>query len=143
MKAKITEGLYIGEKPRNCEELKDFVIVSLSNKYCDRDEYYVYPVPDASVNRNILLALLLIKKKIDEGKKVYVHCEGGCGRSGTLAAAWLILFEGLDTIESINKVFRARGCGPESEVQIEFLEFLEHFKNMGVKGILEALKYFV
>ena len=142
MVTKITEGLYIGKRPEDCEKLSDFTIISLSDKYCDKDEYCLYPVPDGSVNRNILLALLMVKKKLDEGKKVYVHCEGGCGRSGTLAAAWLILFEGLDAIEAVNRVFRARGCGPETEVQLEFLEFLEAFKGMGIKGIFEALKYF-
>ncbi len=140
---KIDKGLYIGPKPKSCKPLSGFTIVSLSEKACEREEYYVYPVPDGSVNRNILLAMLLTKKKIDEGKNVYVHCEAGCGRSGTFASAWLILFKGLDAYEAIQRVFSIRGCGPESEVQLEFLEFVEQFKGRGIKGIFEVLRYFM
>jgi atypical dual specificity phosphatase len=35
-------------------------------------------------------ALDAIDAELDRGGAVYVHCRGGCGRTGTVVAAWLV-----------------------------------------------------
>lgn len=55
------------------------------------------------------------------GQHVLVHCHGGCGRTGTFCACVLVaLGRGVD--EAIAAFRAARGCGPETRDQREFVE---------------------
>ena len=46
-----------------------------------------------------------IKQQVDAGKKVYVHCRGGVGRSATAVASYLMKYEG-KTIEEVQMIIK-------------------------------------
>lgn len=52
---------------------------------------------------------------------VAVHCEAGCGRTGTIIAAYLIA-EGLSAAAAIQRVRDCESCAVETRRQIVFLE---------------------
>ncbi|CAL5229820.1 g13222 [Coccomyxa viridis] len=69
-----------------------------------------------------------IRTLLESGEKVYMHCFGGAGRSGTLGACLLGDLYRIDAEEAlmrIQKAFNTRGGGgesPETEEQIEFVK---------------------
>lgn len=89
------------------------------------DLYHV-PIPDFHAPH--LLTVYNVAKWIDrainEDKRVLIHCYGGLGRSGTIAAGYLVYANGLEWREAINHV---RLCRPGA---IEVL---------GQQAVLEAL----
>lgn len=56
----------------------------------------------------------IIDKAVSRGKRVYVHCKNGHGRSPTLVAAYLILYQGMSPDEAEAHIKRKR-----SEIHIE------------------------
>lgn len=50
------------------------------------------PIPDTGVPTVTKMAMILdeIDGAIDQGERVYVHCLGGRGRTGTVVGCWLI-----------------------------------------------------
>jgi protein-tyrosine phosphatase len=86
-----------------------------------------FPIPDFSAPslEELLSILRWIKAKVMEGKKVLIHCIGGCGRSGTVAVAWLIYSKRLPLRQALSEVRRLRHCAVETEEQIELLRGLE------------------
>jgi len=63
--------------------------------------------------------------EIKAGKKVMIHCVGGLGRSGMVAASYL-KFKGLNANKAIEVVRKARGPrAVESKVQEEFVQTIE------------------
>ncbi|PJZ58733.1 dual specificity protein phosphatase family protein [Leptospira barantonii] len=71
-------------------------------------------------------ALEWMDKAISKNGKVLIHCVGGLGRSGTLAAAYTIWKEKLDAKEAISLVRESRsGRAIESRIQEEFLADFE------------------
>lgn len=71
------------------------------------------------------LGVELIDSVVKDGKKVYVHCQVGHGRSPTLVAAYFILKEGLSSDEAIAKVKAGRAEAHPTDRQVEFLKQLE------------------
>lgn len=59
-------------------------------------------------------------ERLAKGEKIFVHCRGGLGRTGTLAAR-LLIENGLDPEEAIREVRMARPGAVESEAQEEYL----------------------
>lgn len=71
--------------------------------------------------------LAAIRAEMDEGRAVYVHCWGGIGRTGTVAACWLIE-QGLSADEALARVQVLRWGrheqwqrSPETDGQREFV----------------------
>jgi protein-tyrosine phosphatase len=86
-----------------------------------------FPIPDFSAPtlEELLTVLQWIEAKVREGKRVLVHCIGGCGRSGTVAVAWLMYSKRLPLGHALSEVRRLRPCAVETESQIELLKELE------------------
>lgn len=85
-----------------------------------------HPVPDFHVpavgEARALLADL--RRRLDEGQSVLLHCAGGFGRTGTLAAALLVL-GGATVDDAVAAVAAARpGAGPEAGAQLDLLHTL-------------------
>lgn len=59
-------------------------------------------------------------RKLQEDKRVFVHCGAGIGRTGTFAAAVLMMM-GKTAAEALEEIARA-GSGPETEQQKLLLE---------------------
>ncbi|PJZ46760.1 protein tyrosine phosphatase [Leptospira brenneri] len=67
-----------------------------------------------------------MEEALSKKEKVLIHCVGGLGRSGTVAAAYLIWKHGLDAESAIQKVRESRSeRAVESLEQIRFLKFWE------------------
>jgi protein-tyrosine phosphatase len=82
------------------------------------------PIPDmglpASVDEFARLSYRLYRQ-VGAGVNTLVHCRGGIGRSGLLAAA-VLLHDGRDVARAFALVSRRRGCAvPESRRQGDWL----------------------
>ena len=84
----------------------------------DRVAYVRHPIVDFGCpSREELVATLdAIDAAVERGP-VYVHCRGGCGRTGTVVACWLVRHGATpeDALERYRTASRAE-C-PETEVQ--------------------------
>jgi Inositol hexakisphosphate len=81
-------------------------------------------VPTAEQMTKILAA---IKSELDQGRAVYVHCWGGIGRTGTVAACWLVE-QGLAADDALARVQMLRWGkheqwlrSPETDEQCDFV----------------------
>lgn len=102
----------------------------------------VYPIRDMEVEpiSNTASAISAIARHLDQGRRVYVHCYAGCGRTGTVVSGYLVLFRGMSPDEAVSVFEGARGCGPESEEQLMFLDLLEVMKRrLGPWGTIREL----
>jgi protein-tyrosine phosphatase len=84
------------------------------------------PVPDfhaPSLNEAVEL-LTLVRTRLDRGETVLMHCAGGIGRTGTMAAALLITM-GMSRADALALVASSRPmAGPEVGAQTELLNAL-------------------
>ena len=76
--------------------------------------------PDRQFNKKWETTKVLLKNDLMEGKNIAIHCMGGKGRSGTIAAILLIEF-GHDNIEAIKIVREKRKGAIETKEQEEFI----------------------
>ncbi len=83
-----------------------------------------FPVLDQSVvNKHEMVTLIQwIKTNLENGSKILIHCVGGLGRAGTVAACYLKSI-GYSFEEAINEVRKTRSPRAiESKVQEEFIK---------------------
>ncbi|MFA4639381.1 protein-tyrosine phosphatase family protein [Pyrococcus kukulkanii] len=87
------------------------------------------PIPDftAPSLEQLLKILRWIEEKVEEGKKVFIHCYGGSGRSGTVAVAWLMYRHKLGLREALRNVRLLKPSAIETEDQLEVLKELERW----------------
>lgn len=108
------------------DELRDFGVPDLLEQYRARglDSLHL-PVMDQSVPTpdQLRTALHWMDSHLQQGHKILIHCVGGIGRSGTIAAAWLKKNRGLSPAQAINTVRRYRSVrcleNPTQEKYIE------------------------
>ena len=62
----------------------------------------------------------LFQEALDRGEKIFIHCRGGLGRTGTLAAR-LLMARGLEPEAAIREVRAARPGAIETEEQEAYL----------------------
>ncbi|HIQ13495.1 MAG TPA: hypothetical protein EYH44_03830 [Thermoprotei archaeon] len=146
MPVEIYKGLYVGPGKIPLYDINIDIIISLdcgAKPYGRRDiENICLDIEDFDVEpiSRIGEALENIDMSLASGKKVYLHCRAGCGRTGTVAIAYLI-GKGYSLDEAYNLFINMRGCGPEDERQMIFLEiFYEAVNKYGFKETVELLK---
>lgn len=86
-------------------------------------EVLTCPVPDRcapSDGPTFADTVQLVLGKLLDGQNVVLHCRGGLGRAGTLAACLLIEM-GLEAESAIQKVREARPGAIETGAQVEFI----------------------
>ena len=108
-------------------EFADYGVDDLLDRYRETGlEYWHLPIPDQAVSSSAQMqaALSWLDTQLSTGHRVVVHCVGGLGRSGTLAACHL-KSRGLSVEDAMTEVRRARSPRAiESEAQELFiLEF--------------------
>jgi protein-tyrosine phosphatase len=82
-----------------------------------------FPIPDVSVPSDLDGAVTLVDgivERMSRGETVVVHCRGGLGRSGTIAACCLVT-RGRSSTEAIRMVRSARPGAVEVESQVDFV----------------------
>ena len=86
--------------------------------------YQCFPIEDRSVPRDLAAFLCLAKEInswVSQGEFVAVHCRMGIGRSGTIAAAVLVL-RGATVTEAFDIISQARGLQvPDTPGQVDWL----------------------
>ncbi len=146
MPVEIYKGLFVGPGKIPLFNYDFDVIISLdcsAKPYgVKTDEEYCYDIIDFDVEPvwRIGETLETLDNKLSEGKKIYLHCRAGCGRTGTVAIAFLIM-KGYSLEDAEKIFFEKRGCGPEDYKQLEFLRTFESaVKKYGVEKTLNILK---
>ena len=76
--------------------------------------------PDRQFNEKWETTKVLLKNDLIEGKNIVIHCMGGKGRSGTIAAILLIEF-GEDNKKAIEIVRKKRKGAIETKEQEKFI----------------------
>ncbi len=78
---------------------------------------YSVPIQDYSAPtvEQLYEGLELVRVRSRQGQ-VLIHCQGGCGRTGTVAAAYWIS-KGLAADEAIQRVRAVNRCAVETQVQ--------------------------
>ena len=77
-------------------------------------------VPNHEFKQKWLITKTLLKNELIEGKNIVLHCKGGIGRSGTIAA--LILIEhGEENVNAIKHVRKKKPGAIENELQEQFV----------------------
>lgn len=91
-----------------------------------------FPIPDTSTprspaqTRDILNA---IDDHLAEGGKVYLHCWGGVGRTGTIVGCWLArrnMYDGDAALTRLNELWQRNPksgwrCSPENPWQVNYI----------------------
>ncbi|MBI4153464.1 dual specificity protein phosphatase family protein [Candidatus Woesebacteria bacterium] len=143
--SQITDNIFIGSdlcKGNSCpvhgpefEALGILVELNLSaeRKEIPPDGIDIYswlPVADgyAPTQEQMDIGTAIMDEAIKQGKRVYVHCKNGHGRSPTMVAAYLIRYQGKGVDEAIDFVAGARPEIHVEETQKEALnKFLERW----------------
>lgn len=113
-------------------EFSAYGVPGLKNAYASAgfDARYL-PIADQAAPAVELLreSLQWLDERLQKGQKVLVHCVGGLGRSGLLAAAYMIEKRGANAAAAIELVREARGARAiETKRQEDFLVSLEQSK---------------
>ncbi len=109
----LSDKLCVGGYPKNKIELDTLLSAGITTFVClnepsDKDRSYKYekdfpkdknylfinePIEDMSITSDVKVRALCenIVKRIYKGEKVYIHCRGGHGRTGTIAAIVLYM----------------------------------------------------
>ena len=120
----------------NCSSITSFVQDNEFDKLCNKKKFieniykhnikwYHLPIVDLSAPDSEFIyqwptKKVLLKKELTEGKNILLHCWGGKGRAGTVAAILLIEF-GENKNEAINIVRAKRKGAIESKEQEDFI----------------------
>lgn len=103
---------------------------------------HTFPIPNGCIPNSVRWVVDLFRI-IDNylsttvGAKLYIHCVGGVGRTGTIVACYYIYFKGMsadDALAEMRRRFAMHGrsawmSAPETEVQVNFIrEFADTYR---------------
>lgn len=92
-------------------------------------ESHWFPIEDRGVPMTLpgfATMIGIVKAALSEGERVVVHCRGGLGRAGTVAASVLVA-QGSEADAAIRTVREARPGAIENEAQEQFVARFEDF----------------
>tara|TARA_B100001123_G_scaffold150619_1_gene174151 strand:+ start:498 stop:1022 length:525 start_codon:yes stop_codon:yes gene_type:complete len=120
----------------NCSSITSFIINEEFDKLCNKKQFieniykhnikwYHLPIidlsaPDSEFKYQWQIKKVLLKKELIAGNNILLHCWGGKGRAGTIAAILLIEFSENNN-EAINIVRAKRKGAIESKAQEDFI----------------------
>ncbi|MBQ4132205.1 MAG: dual specificity protein phosphatase family protein [Desulfovibrionaceae bacterium] len=101
--------------------------LQLANRRGLRARYYNYPIPDFGIPDAGKMKQILdeIDSSLAAGHKVFVHCWGGKGRTGTVVGCWLARHGADNPLEILGDLrkncLNAEQPSPETETQCAFV----------------------
>ena len=101
----------------------DEYFLRLSNNRGINAEYYNFPIPDFGLPESLQMKQILkvVDTSIESGRRVFVHCWGGKGRTGTVVGCWLVKHGVAAPLDKLNKLrsacANANQPSPETEAQ--------------------------
>ena len=79
------------------------------------------PIPDVQPpNQSVTESLNHVLDLTEAGQSIFVHCKGGLGRAGTIAA-WLLTHFGRSSEEAVDEVRSVRPGALETRQQVEWV----------------------
>ena len=94
-------------------------------------EYHRLPVPDFGIPSKQRMKEILdtMDEAVSRDKKVYVHCAGGIGRTGTTVGCYMVRHgnDGTNALQEVNRLFRNSNrsmesySSPETREQLNFV----------------------
>jgi hypothetical protein len=95
-------------------------------------EYYRHPITDQSIPREGAVMASIqnrLRERLDAGRKLYVHCRAGIGRTGTVIGCFLVEegLQGKAAVRELNRLWQqsARSSSwptvPQTEEQAEYI----------------------
>ncbi len=96
-------------------------------------KHYVMPIVNFSAPTLEQLdeIVRVIAKHVERGEKVLVHCWAGCGRTGTVLAAYLI-WKGMDAHTAVAELRGMRPCSIETQSQLNVVWY--YWKLLGSRS---------
>ncbi len=112
-------------KDNNCISITSFVEDGEFEKLCNKTLFVksIYDdmgAPDKDFKYKWETTKVLLKNELIDGKNIVLHCRGGKGRAGTIAAILLIEFN-YEKQEAIDLVRSRRKGAIESKIQEDFI----------------------
>jgi protein-tyrosine phosphatase len=96
-----------------------------------KTSYHRFAIPDHGIpsTETMVEVLNTIDNALNNGRRVYVHCWGGVGRTGTTVGCYLVRHgvNHADAIAKVNRLYKTRPNNnfypnsPESEEQVKFV----------------------
>jgi len=122
------------------------LVVDLTENECSYDvpqgvERLVFPIPDFSFRSPEVVFYKVVepaKREVEGGGTVLVHCMGGIGRSGTVAAMLLVILDRMTLDGALSRV-RRLGGGPQVPAQATALRWFE--RNVSTIGYSKYLSF--
>ena len=115
----------------------DPILGEEASRFGGNVRHWHFPFPDfhAPTQPTMTATLDAIDAALAEGHKVYLHCVGGIGRTGTTVGCWLVRhgMKPAEALKSLRKLYAGSAQSalapnsPEADAQIEFiLNWVEH-----------------
>lgn len=129
----VSGSLWAGPRPLDPEDVAELDQVvclvpkaELSPAYAASAQaagHHFEPVPDFGLPEDARrwdATVALVHTLLQQGRQVLVHCQAGCGRTGTLCSCVLVR-AGLAPLDAIDHFHTHRGCGPETQAQRDWV----------------------
>lgn len=109
------------------------ILLEEANKLSSSVSYKRLPVQDFGIPKKYQMKIILdtIDDAIRNNNKVYVHCRGGIGRTGTTVGCFLVRhgYTGIEALEEVNRLFQfsdrsmESSYSPETKAQVNFVTY--------------------
>jgi len=106
-------------------EMRELQVPHLAEAIGTSLAYFHLPIRDADIpgpdfERSWKTVGAELRRRLLDGEKILIHCKGGLGRTGTVAARLLVEL-GLEPEEAIRRIRRARPGSFEREAQEDYV----------------------
>lgn len=120
------------------KDIYESLLQEEGNKIQESISYKRIPIQDFSIPQKTEMKDILdcIDDAVKKNRKVYVHCRGGIGRTGTTVGCYLVRhgFGGDEALENVNRLFRLSERSMESSFSPETREQMNFVRDWNEEG---------
>jgi len=106
-------------------EFEELQVTALQNSAVDNFEMKWIWVPiidgDVPIKSETFIGLNSVIDLLESGHSIFVHCKGGLGRAGTIAA-WVLTHNGRTAAEAITEIRKVRKGAIENSKQYDWIK---------------------